>query len=904
LKQFDKINTSIPIGLEEDLTKRQINSKTFKTGKNSFRTVQVMGALHYVDKGKLKDIDLTPKSVGRNFVIEQTGYTAIIPKNKIAYSFTNHLGKKVKASLKAINGTVLKDLPVVINAVIRADEFIQYDEVLPGLDIFLKITPNGIEWFKTIKNSSAPTKFEWDIEEDSDFGRAVKYKSDGLDKSGEKMEVVSTSSIPNRTIPGKKKFIYTEEFKGRVAGIKNKKLRIKSWSTNISYPLILDAPTTFDIQADADDVGQYITNRAGFLTTYCFWGSSFNAGMRFSSVNIPAGATITSAKLKTTINVANATITGKLRLEDTANASAFSESARQPGDLIVLTKELSITGFTPTGAFTMSGATLSSMVQTIIDKTGWASGQAMAFALIGTGGSAHGSFSEYGHNGQANAPHLELDWTAGLDDITIDLGVFNVTGNSQDLPRDYSATAGLGTFTLTGNSQDLQQDLLSTIDLGTFTLSGLDPALSRQISVDMGLGTFALTGNSVSVFESITLNMSTGSFAVTGNSTGLFLGQKAVVDLGVFTLTGNSLNLTWQHILTTNLGTFTLTGNSAEIGTGISLGIDLGTFTVSGNSIDLFRNYISTIDLGTYVLTGPDVTLVAAGSFSVDFTLGVFTVTGNNSDLVYDRTVIPTLGLFFLTGNSPAMQRAISIDIGLGMYFLTGNSALIAGSRTALDTNLGTFSVTGQFISPFYGRLMSHLLGTYTVNGQSASLYFGNIPVDVNLGVFTVTGNSVVLTRANLLTANLGIYLVSGNTAQIDIGEQFIIELGIFTLSGLSLATTKAALLTAGLGEFVIDTHYVLLNSTGTVGQNYATLVITDALVGGCVVLDAAANNITLTEQEGASTELQIPTDPGSQNGTGGFSDGFGSGFDSGVDTPEESGTDGFDDGFDEGFGL
>lgn len=573
MKQFDKLNSSIPIGLVEDTSKRRVESKTFVTGKDKFRTVIAMGQLHYSNNGILEDVELVPRTVGQNFVIDKAAYTAVIPKKRIGYKFTNHNGKTVSANLKSIGGILLKDLPVNINAIVRHDEFIQYDEVLPGLDIFLKITPNGIEWFKTIKNSSAPRKFEWDMEEDSDFGGAVKYRSLGKDAEKRSMEMVSTVSNEDRSTPGKKKFVYTEEFKGRVAEVRDSKTRVKSYTTNVSYPLTLDAPTTFDVQAGSDDV--YDTESGGFNAAgsnnyFGFNGTGnplFNAGYRFSAVNVPAGATITSAKLKTTVNGGTGltSVAGTLKVADSANFPAWADNTNQPITVSFLTKSVAVNGITGTGAYTISGAAFSSAIQTIINKGGWASGNAIGVGLMAdanTGGAKLAYMGAY-ETSQANSAHLELDWTTATDvSVAAVAGTMVFTGQVPTVGAGAAVTGVVGAFAFNGQVPTVGAGAAVTGAVGSFVFNGHAPAITAGTGVNVGsaLGSIVFTGFAPSIQTGAEISGETGAFVFNGHAPSITTTVDARPGAGSLVFSGHAPQVSASREVSAAVGSMSFNG--------------------------------------------------------------------------------------------------------------------------------------------------------------------------------------------------------------------------------------------------------------------------------------------------------------------------------------------------------
>jgi hypothetical protein len=142
-------------------------------------------------------------------------------------------------------------------------------------------------------------------------------------------------------------------------------------------------------------------------------------GLRFRNISIPQGATITNAYIQftckqVTTDVVNLTING----QNSDNSNGFTEtgwniSARP------LTSSSAI--WIPQGWYVADEAganqrtpDLSSVVQEIVDRTQWASGNALTFIISGIGKSR----TAYAYDGEAQkAPLLHIEYSAaGIDD--------------------------------------------------------------------------------------------------------------------------------------------------------------------------------------------------------------------------------------------------------------------------------------------------------------------------------------------------------------------------------------------------------------------------------------------------------------------------------------------------------
>ena len=144
------------------------------------------------------------------------------------------------------------------------------------------------------------------------------------------------------------------------------------------------------------------------------FGSRLNVGLRWSSVAVPQGATITSATLTYTKNAGGspADIAGTPTCRVTAVASdsaAQWSSSIRPSNTSKTTAYTDHTGTSGSGTASIN---VTSIVQEVVNRAGWASGNAMAFNLVGTSALA-GNMRGLYDSSTANPPTLEVVYTAG-----------------------------------------------------------------------------------------------------------------------------------------------------------------------------------------------------------------------------------------------------------------------------------------------------------------------------------------------------------------------------------------------------------------------------------------------------------------------------------------------------------
>ena len=173
-------------------------------------------------------------------------------------------------------------------------------------------------------------------------------------------------------------------------------------------------------------------------------------GLRFTGMNIPVGATITNAYLvfraipadpgMTNSDPTNLTLKGQL----TGNASTFTTTS---GDISSRTLTSASTAWSPTAWTTgldYSSPDISSVVQEIVNQGTWASGNALAIIITGTGHRASQAYD----SDPSNAAQLVVTYTTAppantAPTISLPGAALNYTENdpaTSSMPRRRPAT--------------------------------------------------------------------------------------------------------------------------------------------------------------------------------------------------------------------------------------------------------------------------------------------------------------------------------------------------------------------------------------------------------------------------------------------------------------------------------
>lgn len=144
--------------------------------------------------------------------------------------------------------------------------------------------------------------------------------------------------------------------------------------------------------------------------------TAYIAGLRFTNVTIPAGATINSASLQLFMFASDDDILCDIYCEDADNPGTFSGSATGPSSRTLTAAA------TAWDATNVSGSTdawvtapdISAAVQEVVDRAGWASGNALVVLLKGrVSATVRSSRTHTWDYDTTKAPKLDIVYSTG-----------------------------------------------------------------------------------------------------------------------------------------------------------------------------------------------------------------------------------------------------------------------------------------------------------------------------------------------------------------------------------------------------------------------------------------------------------------------------------------------------------
>jgi hypothetical protein len=177
-------------------------------------------------------------------------------------------------------------------------------------------------------------------------------------------------------------------------------------------------PTTVTLQvsASANDVNQDGTALASTSTTLWLGNASSTTssytGLRFTNINLPPGATINSAHLEVYSSQSQwINVSFSLAAEASGNSPIFS-ATNLPSQRTLTTQTVSHSSNVQWLANTWYSLNeMAAVIQAVINRPDWQSGNSLSIILRGTGGTWARKFIASWDGSPATAPRLVITYT-------------------------------------------------------------------------------------------------------------------------------------------------------------------------------------------------------------------------------------------------------------------------------------------------------------------------------------------------------------------------------------------------------------------------------------------------------------------------------------------------------------
>ena len=169
--------------------------------------------------------------------------------------------------------------------------------------------------------------------------------------------------------------------------------------------------TTFNtsIAASSDDAQQIDSTVTLTGNTVGLYWTGYHVGLRFTNVTIPAGATVTNAHITLTVPGAGDDTPGELTIaaNDVDDAATFTTASNNISGRAKTTASVSWTG-TDIGTGAKNSPDIKTVIQEIIDRAGWTSGNNIAILLQG---STSSGFAFYAYDRGSYIPSITIEYT-------------------------------------------------------------------------------------------------------------------------------------------------------------------------------------------------------------------------------------------------------------------------------------------------------------------------------------------------------------------------------------------------------------------------------------------------------------------------------------------------------------
>jgi hypothetical protein len=443
-------------------------------------------------------------------------------------------------------------------------------------------------------------------------------------------------------------------------------------------------------------------------------GMVFHTGLRWGNITIPKSATINTAYIDAyVVNSSSPTVSVFAWAHD--NAPQFNGTTYYPSAVTKTSASVN-SGFGSTGWVTTPN--LASVVQEIVSRAGWSSGNALNFIIWG-GGADYAFIDDYSKAGE-NQPQLTITYTAPSQNYTLAAGggSFSVTGTDATLKKGCSVTADAGSYSESGSPANLKHNKKVMAGAGAFTLFGA-AALRKTSRLDAASRSFAETGTAAILKTSRKVAAESTSITLAGQVATLRRGYGVAAGSGNFSMAGSAAafrrtyatpaepagflvfstgaSLEYGRRLQSISAALVVTGAAASLRKGTGLPAGAGSFSLAGMAAAFRRGYLVQAGSGTFLQDGPAAALKAARKLPA----------GETS---YD-----------LAGSAAGLKRGMAVSAGVGAFTLT---CLAAGLRAELvvRTAPGEYLIEGAPASLTYVPIETYKRVKATIRGKAASV--------------------------------------------------------------------------------------------------------------------------------------------------------------------------------------
>lgn len=268
-----------------------------------------------------------------------------------------------------------------------------------------------------------------------------------------------------------------------------------SWLQSAAYPITIDVTVDVSVAAGADDCGVYNTNFTNTTHSYYLDSTTYNPYMGFARfLNVTVEGTIDVSYLTLSARGGSASGVTDIYGEDADNPGQVADKTDFDGRVLTTaTVQWSPSAWVAQTEYNTSS--INTIIQEIVDRGGWSSGNAMNIKTVDTQTAACSAHSKDSNTGGAEAPALHIEYTAAAGvNITVPVGSLTLAGLAPTVATPVNITVPVASLTLAGLAPSVATPVNITIPVGSLSLTGLAPTIQTPVDITIPVGSLTLTG--------------------------------------------------------------------------------------------------------------------------------------------------------------------------------------------------------------------------------------------------------------------------------------------------------------------------------------------------------------------------------------------------------------------------
>lgn len=495
---------------------------------------------------------------------------------------------------------------------------------------------------------------------------------------------------------------------------------------------------------------------------------------RFDNITIPSGSTINSATLEFHCNLNTSGNTVNVRIEgideDDPVAPTTTADANGRTRTTATTNWSSLPAWTAGAKYT--SPSFAATVQELIDRVGWASGNAMMFYVMNNSSSSNANRAfAFFENTTYDPVLLTIDYTAGSGPQSIDVNLSNADANGNNLtfaPGSIFRTVNLS------NADTIGYDLTQS----SVVSRNVDNSVSVATGYDIGFNVGAIT-QAVNLADAGALGNDLVTEYIQAIDTAL--SNTIGYDVGYFQVISSDVNN--ASATTSGYDIITLYVLDVNNSNANAIGYNVNRSTGNVNTIPDLAN-ADTTGYGVSTLTGNNAGVELSGAsalgYSTDYSVGGISQSvslANADGIAYDLDTLS--GLFIEVNYSDAIAVGNVLDYVAGA--INATVATTNAQATGYDLSTQGITVTSVDLATALANGLGSIGTTYGVGVNNASATTqgfdlshlpGSVVIAVNQSGAIATGYEVETGTFVLVLSPLRTYTTKAQNRTFEVDEQ------------------------------------------------------------------------------------------------------------------------------------